>query len=715
MTTQPADAGGPPPPSSEELLRQALVEGRYIDARTLLESPDMDIPARDLVTGYVDLKLGAADSALTHLRAAKRQFADLSSLITPWEHEALLKGSDLDEALAFAEKARDADEILLVAGRLLDAKRLPEADRMVRRAMAFAGTSQRKQADVRALRAQLGLVTDKPFNALLDWRWLALNTPLAEAAEGTPELIAQYFPQTPLRAEQRYLRATRFAQAGRVAETDRELEVVLKAPYYKVSEGDALHWQGWARYRARDFEVASEYLREAAEKGSHQALRDMYYAARGLSRAGRIEEAIALFEKVSKQTPKGPLTLAARFHIGSEWLVLGEWQKAVDAHSAFMDNYAQSEYHEAARRERAVAWFALGQFERAAYWFRKLRDADPRGSDASLYQLLEAVCWEHAAKLETAQVLLRDLALNTPLSFAGHQSRLRLAAAGQPVPPVATATPPGEAVLPLPTPVTELNALGLYQLAEASMQQLESQWLAQTTTERGRMQCDGYGQLAAGRRRFVIGSHLASSTGFFNRPGDGEDWLWRCVYPTPYSDIVASQTKQWRVSPALVYAVMRQESGFHSTIESSAEARGLMQIIGPTAERIAQELREREAANHMDVPYYNIRFGTFYLAKLLDLFEDNPAPAIAAYNAGPAAALRWRHATSDLPIEFFVARIPYRETRGYVQRVLGNLFVYQRLYPQFGELQIPLTLASSTQEPEEPTNGGRVPWSPELY
>jgi hypothetical protein len=60
----------------------------------------------------------------------------------------------------------------------------------------------------------------------------------------------------------------------------------------------------------------------------------------------------------------------------------------------------------------------------------------------------------------------------------------------------------------------------------------------------------------------------------------------------------------------------------------------------------------------------------------------------------------------------FIARIPYEETRTYVQKVLGNLQVYESLYPEFAKLEVPLTLGSNTHSPDESRD---VPMDAGLY
>src|SRR5690606_35959141 len=109
---------------------------------------------------------------------------------------------------------------------------------------------------------------------------------------------------------------------------------------------------------------------------------------------------------------------------------------------------------------------------------------------------------------------------------------------------------------------------------------------------------------------------------------------------------------------------------FRPTVVSPAAAVGLMQIIPPTASRIAEEIDAIYDPDLMRAPAVNIRFGTYYLRRLLDIFNDRPELAAAAYNAGPQAVGRWLRAGETLPLDLFVARIPYSETRNYVYRVM---------------------------------------------
>ena len=93
---------------------------------------------------------------------------------------------------------------------------------------------------------------------------------------------------------------------------------------------------------------------------------------------------------------------------------------------------------------------------------------------------------------------------------------------------------------------------------------------------------------------------------------------------------------------------------------------------------LSQVAEGRQIFAHMSVAD-NIQLGAYYLAKLLRTFGGSAALAVGAYNAGPVAMSRWLESGETLPLDLFVARIPYSETRTYVRRVLGNLARYQYL------------------------------------
>lgn len=142
------------------------------------------------------------------------------------------------------------------------------------------------------------------------------------------------------------------------------------------------------------------------------------------------------------------------------------------------------------------------------------------------------------------------------------------------------------------------------------------------------------------------------------------------LYPLPPWQATAS------TDAALVYAVMRHESGFDPATVSKAGARGLMQLMPDTARYIAPDLDLGKIAD----PDTNVTLGGRYLDYLAtqSKIADNLVLQVAAYNGGPGALQRW-HAASDATDDplLFIETLPVRETRHYVQNVLASYWSYQ--------------------------------------
>jgi len=137
------------------------------------------------------------------------------------------------------------------------------------------------------------------------------------------------------------------------------------------------------------------------------------------------------------------------------------------------------------------------------------------------------------------------------------------------------------------------------------------------------------------------------------------------------------------VEPALIYAVVAQESEFNSEALSPAGARGLMQLMPRTAAQMASRQNLNFAKHRLTSdPKYNLRLGIAYLHDLLDTFSGSYLLALAAYNAGPTRVDQWiqqfgdpRSPTTD-PVDW-VERLPFEETRKYVKKILAGLQIFR--------------------------------------
>ena len=163
---------------------------------------------------------------------------------------------------------------------------------------------------------------------------------------------------------------------------------------------------------------------------------------------------------------------------------------------------------------------------------------------------------------------------------------------------------------------------------------------------------------------------------------DGEAFYVRAAFPTHYAQIPGG--RMW----SMTHGITRQESSFDRSAVSFAGARGMMQLMPGTA---------REQAGKMGVAYdlgrltsdpaYNVSLGSAYYRRLLDIWGGNHVLAVASYNAGAGNVRKWVNAYGDprqpgTDVVRWIERIPFTETRGYVQRVLENSVVYDKLNPQ---------------------------------
>ena len=148
-------------------------------------------------------------------------------------------------------------------------------------------------------------------------------------------------------------------------------------------------------------------------------------------------------------------------------------------------------------------------------------------------------------------------------------------------------------------------------------------------------------------------------------------WYAQLRYPLRYEHIVVGHAENYGLDPALLAAVIYHESRFDADARSSSGAVGLMQLLPATAQGIAVHTGgSRFRVGDLVDPEINVRYGSFYLRRLLRKYGDL-RHALAAYNAGQANVDRWLAAGRG---------IVFPETREYVANVLETRDVYARAY-----------------------------------
>ena len=187
-------------------------------------------------------------------------------------------------------------------------------------------------------------------------------------------------------------------------------------------------------------------------------------------------------------------------------------------------------------------------------------------------------------------------------------------------------------------------------------------------------------KLVEGRLRIAVGDAWTglsrlwrASLRLVNQTCEEQQLLHRSQHPHLLPEVFETASQSEAVRRELLMAIAKQESRFSPGVSSPVGAIGLLQLMPATAEELAGGTL---SSNELREPTRNAKLGARYLAQLLEQWQGNIVLAIASYNAGPGATSQWVTPLLEKDPELWVERIPYRETRLYTKKVLGNLWAY---------------------------------------
>ena len=176
-------------------------------------------------------------------------------------------------------------------------------------------------------------------------------------------------------------------------------------------------------------------------------------------------------------------------------------------------------------------------------------------------------------------------------------------------------------------------------------------------------------------RRLALLGLLAAAAVLVATRIDLGDAIKEVTLPLRHEDIIRQQAADKDLDPALIAAVINEESGFDEHARSGADARGMMQVTPATAQAIADKSGGTAfTIEDLEDPQINISYGSFHLRELLDQYDDNVIAALAAYNAGSGHVDEWGGAALELD------DIEFPETRAYVENVLEKRDDYRDNY-----------------------------------
>lgn len=452
---------------------------------------------------------------------------------------------------------------------------------------------------------------------------------------------------------------------------------------------------GRAHRKERSYQKAIETLRPVADRcGDPEVrVRALYLLASAASIAGDRDEAVALYGRLARDFPRHAFADDALFFAADLLARAGRPIEAREALASLAREHAAGDYRDEARFR--IAWIARrsGDADAAIAQLLAIEESveDPYEHARAAYwraRLLEA---RGAEGRRAARAIWSDLVSRYPADYYGLLSRARLAAKGGDALP-SPALAASEEALPAawdPGSLPEdahfragvlLLRLGLGDDAALELAAVEPRRLREGPPEAVLLLAHLLDR--AGDHRSAHNLLRTRARAALRRPPGGENLrAWRIAYPPAFRDEVRRWAPAARVPVDLVQALMREESALDPRAVSPAGAVGLTQLMVPTAQEVARQLRlgriDRSDLTHASL---NIRLGARYLGELIRRFDGSVALALAAYNAGGGAVSRWLDQRRGLEIDEFVEEIPVEETRGYVKRVLRSYAAYRLLY-----------------------------------
>jgi len=400
--------------------------------------------------------------------------------------------------------------------------------------------------------------------------------------------------------------------------------------------------------------------------------------ARSLARANRVMEAVDEFEKLSSEG-HADIGLRAVFLAG----LLLEGRDFHERARAHFETVASSRRYPGLAHGALwrLAWreFQDADYEAALPRLERLVEIESDPIDALRWRYWRARCLEQLGRPGAIEEFVA-LATDFPFTYYGWRSSFRVESAELLMATDVAARDLGPRKLP--EAVTErariLISAGYPELARDELRGLR----AAARSPGLRLELAGLLSDAGdfnGAQRVVVDAHLLELA---RGPSPRREELWWYAWPAAFGGEVAhASSLPGAAAPELVYAIMREESGYRPKVRSVSGAYGLMQIMPATGERLARDARRTGfVPDDLFDPSVNVELGARFLGELGDRFPERPSAAIASYNAGPEAVRGWLADDPARADDEWVEAIPYDQTRRYVKRVLRSLHVYRVLY-----------------------------------
>jgi soluble lytic murein transglycosylase len=654
--------------------------------------------------GYAFFQAGDYGKATLYFERARESYPELPDYTLWYLGEGLLR-------LERFQPARTAYRWLLDA--FPDSVHRPEALFRAAEANARLGDLQRAadlytqyQREYRdgthrgEVAIRLGIVQrdiGNPAAALREWRDLWIEYPENAAAAQVPELektLAPTFVAPPIAPEDLYRRAQRLFRLNHHREALRAFALAQAARPDQPVSLDTLYQIGVAQYHARENPAAIETFRTilAVAPSSPLAPDSLLMQARLHLRVEADESFLATAQTLTERFPTSKQTDEVSYLRGHFYRNRGRIAEAMQVFQQIAQRGKQSEYADDASWYMGWLQYGSGEYDRAAQTWARLLSAFPTSALAADTLYWQGRAFERAGRPTEARARYEHLRTSYQQTYYGYLASGRI-----------------EGRSPWSWQATRLNGSVRTVGATLSMPDM--------------LPADGVNpHVARGRELWAMRLFASAGEEFEAVPAQGPNgllWQWHAAQAfhwagehhramrilRRYGKISFSQTVGLSTAdlqemtyplgalqrletstydgldPLFVGALIMAESEWNPRAFSRVGARGLMQLMPDTGRRLAKSLGVAVASDdQLFDPTLNLRLGVAYLGELSRRFEGRLPLVLACYNAGEDEVSKWWARRAGDDIEEFIANIPFRETRRYVQRVYVYYAEYQRIY-----------------------------------
>lgn len=712
----PAQAGGAPAaPSVPADFRQLAARSsdrqiwprlrRYAEAR---KDPEQRGWAY-FVLGYREYEAGDDSAAEGDLHQAAQSGIPLADHAEFYQASAARRAEGPAQAAALLEgfSSRFPESLLRLRALELRADSLIEAhEGQQALAILLAESRVRQRVSLALLLAQAYLEAGQAKEAARAFQEVYYAYPAAPQAKAAAEALATLrdrltadFPEPS--EEIQAARAAGLLKAGQFAEALQEYSALIEA---RPSSSLLWAWQvGKARclLRLRRGAEALSFLSQSSrpvpeEDAERLALLVEVYAQQ--SDTASLQQVLSLAQSLY---PQSPAYAAALSDAGNFYSRQQDWPNAARCYQILTESFPQNEHaRDAAWRlalcdhfqkepEKALAAFRdfitrypdSPRVAAALYWLGRLTEANGDTSEARDLYLLLGKRFVHSYYETRAAARTQALGSNHAAERGANAPRPGSLAAtlAQVIPPASTPSnvlcaPASESQV-----VDSAKMLQTLSLEDLAAEYLQAELLQHPAAPEMRYTLSQLeaeqGLVSAGLLDAIKVAPAYPQVDFEALPKD----LWNLLFPRPYWALVQRQARANHLDPYLVMGLIRQESAFNPRALSSANARGLMQILPSTASPSRRASTVRAVGRRLYDPAYNVRFGCAYLRGLLAQFDGRWELAVAAYHAGDFRVKDWlQKFPVDDPMEFLEA-IPIPATRAYVEAVVRDGTIYKEL------------------------------------